>query len=70
MSEETKSKDQIMKEMDDAGKEAQVELLKNFKNWSATDMAHWWKRWYMKAGHKRLGRSLVGLSKTLNEMAK
>jgi hypothetical protein len=23
----------------------------------------WWNRWYLKAGHKRLGRTLVELAK-------
>lgn len=23
------------------------------------DVANWWKRWYMKAGHKRLGRIII-----------
>jgi hypothetical protein len=67
---EIKDKEQVMKEMDEASKEAQVELLKGFKSWSCVDTAHWWQRWYLKAGHKRLGRLLVGLSKTLNAVEK
>lgn len=23
------------------------------------DLANWWARWYMKAGHRRLGRALL-----------
>lgn len=26
-------------------------------------IATWWKSWYMKAGHKRLGRALLGFAK-------
>jgi len=60
---EEKSKEQLMKEMDDAAKEAQVELIKNYKTWSCRDLATWWVKWYLKAGHKRLGRAMVQLDK-------
>lgn len=26
-------------------------------------VADWWKRWYLKAGYKRLGRALVAMAK-------
>lgn len=26
---------------------------------SLTELANWWKRWYLEAGHKRLGRVLM-----------
>ncbi len=70
MSEGKPSTEEMMKGMDDAAKEAQAELLKGFKNWSCADTSHWWRRWYLKAGHKRLGRIMVGLAKTLEEAAK
>ena len=49
--------------MDEAAQEASKELLTNIASWTATDVAEWWNRWYMKAGHKRLGRVMVALGK-------
>ncbi len=34
------------------------ELTKNLKSRTAQDLAAWWSNWYMRAGHKRLGRIL------------
>ncbi|MBU1862921.1 MAG: hypothetical protein KKH94_04555 [Candidatus Omnitrophica bacterium] len=51
------------KQMDEAAVQAKAELEKHFAIWSAKDLAGWWKRWYLKAGHKRLGRLLVGMAK-------
>ena len=51
--------EQIMKQMDEAAARAEEELQKNFGKWSAKDVAIWWMTWYLKAGHKRLGRALV-----------
>ncbi|MBF0569356.1 MAG: hypothetical protein HQL18_01085 [Candidatus Omnitrophica bacterium] len=56
---EVQNKEEVMKQMDDAAAAAEVELHKNYINWSASDLVHWWSQWYMKAGHKRLGRILV-----------
>ncbi len=56
-------KEQIMKDMDEAAVKAEVELQKNFKTWTAKDIAIWWMVWYLKAGHKRLGRVLVAQGK-------
>ncbi len=52
-----------MKQMDEAAEQAKIELETNIDNLSARDVAAWWVKWYMKAGHKRLGRVLVGLGK-------
>ena len=52
---------QDVKEMDLAADEARKELTKHIKGWSALELAAWWKNWYRKAGHKRLGRMLVDL---------
>lgn len=30
------------------------------------ELADWWKRWYMEAGHKRLGRVVMLLGKPSN----
>ncbi len=52
-----------MAKMDEAAAEARTKLEKNIGSWSALDVAAWWKDWYMRAGHKRLGRILVELAK-------
>ena len=49
--------------MDAAATEAHNELMEHVDNWSALELIGWWSRWYMKAGHKRLGRVLVSLAK-------
>jgi hypothetical protein len=55
--------EETMKTMDEAALQAQAEVQNNFNAWSAKDIAEWWKRWYLKAGHKRLGRILVSMVK-------
>lgn len=50
-----------LNDFDTAAAEAKTELLAN-PNWTAKEIAAWWKRWYMTAGHKRLGRVLVKLA--------
>jgi len=59
----SKSKEEIMKEMDDAAVLAGAEFTKDYVNWSARDVVVWWSKWYLKAGHKRLGRILVAKAK-------
>jgi len=49
--------------MDDAATVATVELSQNFLGWTAVDLARWWEKHYQKAGHKRLGRALVVVSR-------
>jgi hypothetical protein len=49
--------------MDQAAAQAKEELQQHFGNWSAKELAAWWIRWYLKAGHKRLGRILVAMGK-------
>lgn len=56
--------------MDSAAVDAQNELLlgsdgahPEFSTASALDLVRWWDRWYMKAGHKRLGRILVEVAR-------
>ena len=51
------------KDMDAATTEAHNELMEHVDGWSALELIQWWQRWYMKAGHKRLGRVLVSLAK-------
>jgi hypothetical protein len=55
--------EELMREMDQAAGEAKKELLANLDEWKARDLVKWWANWYLKAGHKRLGRLLVELSK-------
>jgi len=52
-----------MREMDNAAGDAKKELIEHLDDWKARDVAKWWANWYMKAGHKRLGRLLVDLVK-------
>ena len=61
------SRDEELREMDHAANDAHEELIRNLDSWSARDVATWWARWYMKAGHKRLGRLLVDLAKQLGD---
>jgi len=50
-------------EMDAAAVRARHELEPNLDSWRAGDVIEWWNRWYLKAGHKRLGRVRVDISK-------
>lgn len=52
-------------EMDQAAELARMELVANIRKWSALDVADWWQRHYLKAGHRRLGRVLVQVRKQL-----
>lgn len=51
----------VMKQMDEAAEAAKKELK---ATWTAKQVAEWWKKWFMKAGHKRLGRILVAMAKS------
>lgn len=50
---------EIINRMDEAATLAAAEFNKDYVNWSARALALWWAKWYMKAGHKRLGRILL-----------
>jgi len=50
---------EMMKQMDEAAALAEAEFYKNCNDWKAEDVVVWWSKWYLKAGHKRLGRVLV-----------
>ena len=45
-------------QMDDAAREAQDDLV-NVDQEAVEKVKVWWEKWYMKAGHKRLGRIIV-----------
>ncbi|HKM50044.1 MAG: hypothetical protein ABSD41_01890 [Candidatus Bathyarchaeia archaeon] len=52
----------VLAEMDAAAGEAEKDL--NTIDQAAVEtIAAWWLKWYMKAGHKRLGRIMVKLAK-------
>jgi hypothetical protein len=55
--------EEIMKDMDEAAKQARIELENSIGIWTATELANWWSKWFLKAGHKRLGRMLISVSK-------
>lgn len=55
---ETKDKEQIMKEMDEAANLAEKELSKVDKK-SIEVVGGWIKKHYLKAGYKRLCRMLI-----------
>jgi hypothetical protein len=57
------SSDDQLREMDAAAGAAKKELLEHLDEWSAKAVAKWWAGWYLKAGHKRLGRILVELTR-------
>ena len=46
-------------ERDNAAQKAEEELVDRFDDWTATELAKWWKTWYKKTGHRRLGRILL-----------
>ncbi|HEV8384447.1 MAG TPA: hypothetical protein VGQ11_06205 [Candidatus Acidoferrales bacterium] len=55
--------DDQMREMDNAAADAKKELFTHLEEWKVKEVAAWWATWYLKAGHKRLGRLLVELAK-------
>lgn len=59
--------DEQLRAMDHEADAALEELVKHLDEWNARDVIKWWANWYMKAGHKRLGRKLVQISKEKNE---
>jgi hypothetical protein len=54
------------RQFDEAAEKALAELQEHIETWTARDLTSWWARWYLKAGHKRLGRILVAQSKGRN----
>ena len=52
----------VLAEMDAAAGEAEKDL-KTIDQATVKTIAAWWLKWYMKAGHKRLGRIMVKLAK-------
>lgn len=55
--------EELMQQMDEAAVQARQEIEQNIDNLSARDIVNWWSKWYLKTGHKRLGRILVSIGK-------
>ena len=58
----SEDKGAVLAKMDAAAEEAEKDL-ENFDRAAVETLAAWWLKWYMKAGHKRLGRIMVKLAK-------
>ena len=58
MANEKKDTTELMQDMDRAAEEAKKDLA-NVDQEAVQKVTEWWKKHYMKAGHKRLGRVLV-----------
>jgi hypothetical protein len=52
----------VLAEMDAAAREAEKDLA-TLDQAAVETIAVWWLKWYMKAGHKRLGRMMVKVAK-------
>ena len=59
--------EELMQQMDEAAVQAREEIEKNIESLSARDVISWWSKWYLKTGHKRLGRILGAMGKTPNK---
>ena len=57
----------LMQQMDDSATQAKAEIEQNVDNLSARDIINWWTKWYLKTGHKRLGRILIAIGKTKSD---
>ena len=55
-------KGNVLAEMDASAGEAEKDLA-TLDQAAVETVAAWWAKWYMKAGHKRLGRIMVKLAK-------
>ena len=53
-----KTQEQLSTEMDTAAAKAGEELRANPK-WTVSQVAEWWKKHYLTAGHKRLAHQLM-----------
>lgn len=52
-----------IEEMELAAGDAEEDLKEQLDQMSALDLCQWWSKWYIKTGHKRLGRILVQIAK-------
>ena len=58
----SEDKGTVLAEMDAAAEEAERDLS-TLDQATVERIAAWWLKWYMTAGHKRLGRILVRIAK-------
>ena len=58
----SEDKGSVLAEMDAAASEAEKELA-TLDQQAVKTVAAWWSKWFMKAGHKRLGRLMVKVAK-------
>ena len=58
----SEDKGAVLAEMDAAASEAEKELA-TLDQEAVKTVAAWWAKWFMKAGHKRLGRLMVKVAK-------
>ena len=58
----SEDKDTVLAKMDAAAEEAERDLS-TLDQATVERIAAWWLKWYMTAGHKRLGRILVRIAK-------
>jgi len=58
----SEDKGTVLAEMDAAADEAEKELT-TLDQAAVSIVAVWWSKWFMKAGHKRLGRLMVKVAK-------
>ena len=59
----TEDKGDLLAKMDAAAEEAEKDL-ETVDRAAIEVVAAWWLKWYMKAGHKRLGRIMVKIAKS------
>jgi hypothetical protein len=59
----SEDKGAVLAAMDVAAKEAEKDLA-TLDQAAVEAVAAWWSKWYMAAGHKRLGRLLVKIAKS------
>ena len=55
-------KGNVLAKMDEAAEEAERDLA-TVDQKAVETLAAWWLKWYMTAGHKRLGRIMVKVAK-------
>jgi hypothetical protein len=58
----SEDKEDVLVKMDAAAEEAEKDLG-SLDRAAVEALAAWWQKWYMKAGHKRIGRIMVKIAK-------
>jgi len=59
----SEDKSDVLAKMDAAAEEAEKDLA-TLDRAAIEAVAAWWLKWFMKAGHKRLGRIMVKVAKS------